>query len=314
MTLRIVGAEAEARLSWAGLTEAIAAGHRLPRAEIGDSFLYRGEAVMLTRSAWIEGLGIAVKTATIFPQNRTRGLPAVNGGVCLYDDVTGRHEAVVDFHLVTRWKTAGDSLLAARHLARPDSRRVLVVGAGTVARTMVAAYRSLFPAAAIAVWNRHPAGAAALAADLPGVAVAEDLARAVTAADVIATATMATAPLIRGAWLRPGQHLDLIGAYKPDMREVDDAALRRARLFVDCRATTLDHIGELMIPLAEGAIARDDVLGDFYDLAAGGFRRRSADEITICKNGGGAHLDLMTARYILAAAGPQGAGAGASPA
>lgn len=303
MTPRIIGPEAEAHLAWGPLADALEAGHRLPRAEIGDTFLNRGERVLLTRSAWIEGLGIAVKTATIFPQNRARNLPAVNGGVCLYDDVSGRLEAVVDFHLVTRWKTAGDSLLAARHLARPDSRRVLVVGAGAVARSMVAAYRSLFPEAAIAVWNRHPAGAAALAAELAGVTVAGDLAQAVTAADVIATATMATAPLIRGEWLRPGQHLDLIGAYKPDMREVDDAALQRARLFVDCRATTLDHIGELMIPLAAGAIARSDVLGDFHDLATGGFGRRSADEITICKNGGGAHLDLMTARYILAAAG-----------
>ncbi len=308
MTLRIVGSDAEPRLSWAGLADAMEAGHRLPRAAIGDSFLYRGDGVMLTRSAWIEGLGIAVKTATILPGNRARGLPAVNGGVCLYDDATGRLEALVDFHLVTRWKTAGDSLLAARHLARPDSAQVLVVGAGAVARAMVAAYRSLFPAAAVAVWNRTPAGAGALAAAFPGVSVAPDLAAAVTAADVIATATMSRTPLIRGAWLRPGQHLDLIGAYKPDMREVDDDALRRARLFVDSRETTLDHIGELMIPLAAGTIARTDVLGDFYDIAAGGFARRSADEITICKNGGGAHLDLMTARYILAAAGAAPAG------
>ncbi|MCL4187189.1 MAG: ornithine cyclodeaminase [Rhodobacteraceae bacterium] len=308
MTLRIVGSDAEPRLSWAGLADAMEAGHRLPRAAIGDSFLYRGDGVMLTRSAWIEGLGIAVKTATILPGNRARGLPAVNGGVCLYDDATGRLEALVDFHLVTRWKTAGDSLLAARHLARPDSAQVLVVGAGAVARAMVAAYRSLFPAAAVAVWNRTPAGAGALAAAFPGVSVAPDLAAAVTAADVIATATMSRTPLIRGVWLRPGQHLDLIGAYKPDMREVDDDALRRARLFVDSRETTLDHIGELMIPLAAGTIARTDVLGDFYDIAAGGFARRSADEITICKNGGGAHLDLMTARYILAAAGAAPAG------
>lgn len=304
MTLRIVGSDAEPRLSWAGLADAMEAGHRLPRAAIGDSFLYRGDGVMLTRSAWIEGLGIAVKTATILPGNRARGLPAVNGGVCLYDDATGRLEALVDFHVVTRWKTAGDSLLAARHLARPDSAQVLVVGAGAVARAMVAAYRSLFPAAAVAVWNRTPAGAGALAAAFPGVSVAPDLAAAVTAADVIATATMSRTPVIRGEWLRPGQHLDLIGAYKPDMREVDDDALRRARLFVDSRETTLDHIGELMIPLAAGTIARTDVLGDFYDIAAGGFARRSADEITICKNGGGAHLDLMTARYILAAADP----------
>jgi ornithine cyclodeaminase len=121
----------------------------------------------------------------------------------------------------------------------------------------------------------------------------------VRAADIVATATMATAPLIRGDWLRPGQHLDLIGAYRPDMREADDRALQRARVFVDSRQTVLDHIGELKAPLAEGVIGRQDVVADFYDLARGSFRRESDDEITLFKNGGGAHLDLMTARHIL---------------
>jgi ornithine cyclodeaminase len=108
---------------------------------------------------------------------------------------------------------------------------------------------------------------------------------------------MATQPLIRGEWLRAGQHLDLIGAYTPHMREVDDSAMSRARVFVDSRATTLHHIGELMAPLASGAITEGDVIADFYDDPAL-YARQSADDITIAKNGGGAHLDLMTANYI----------------
>ena len=111
------------------------------------------------------------------------------------------------------------------------------------------------------------------------------------------TATMATAPLIKGAWLQPGQHLDLIGAYKPGMREVDDTAMARARLFVDSRATTIHHIGELIDPLKSGAITESHIVADFYDDPAL-YTRRSEDEITIAKNGGGAHLDLMTAAYI----------------
>jgi ornithine cyclodeaminase len=107
--------------------------------------------------------------------------------------------------------------------------------------------------------------------------------------------------LLRGEWFRPGQHIDLIGAYRPDMREANDAALQRARIFVDSRETTLDHIGELKIPLAEGVIGRDAVVADFYDGAA--MRRGAEDEITLFKNGGGAHLDLMTARYIMEAVG-----------
>ena len=110
---------------------------------------------------------------------------------------------------------------------------------------------------------------------------------------------MATDPLIRGEWLRPGQHLDLIGAYRLDMREADDAALVRSSIFVDSRETTIDHIGELSDPIVRGVIGRDAVVADFYDIDAGGFERTSDDEITLFKNGGGAHLDLMVAKHIL---------------
>lgn len=302
MSLSIVGPEAEARLDWIALTEALAAGHALPRAELGDTLLYRGKDTLLTRSAWIDGLGIAVKAATIFPGNAALGLGTVNGAVNLYDDGTGLLEALVDFRLVTKWKTAGDSLLAARRLARPEARKFLIVGAGTVGRSMVEAYGAAFPGARFTVWNRSPEGARSFA-EATGAEVAEDLEAAVRGAEIIATATMAKEPLIRGEWLQPGTHVDLIGAYTPAMREADDEAFRRARVFVDARSTTLHHIGELMEPLASGAIGEGDVVADFYDLPTGRFARMSDDEITLCKNGGGAHLDLMTARYILAAAG-----------
>jgi len=290
--VKTIGPEAAAHLDWAGLLEALEAGHRRPRAVIGDVLLSRGADRLLDRAAWIDGLGALVKVATVVPGNAARHLPAVNGVVVLFDDRTGVPTAMVDFHLVTKWKTAGDSLLSARRLARPDSREILLVGAGTVARSMIEAYRAVFPEARFTVWARDPAQAAAL-----GQGVAEDLPRAVRAADIICTATMATEPLIRGAWLQPGQHLDLIGAYAPGMREVDDTAMARARVFVDARATTLHHIGELMAPLASGAITEADVLADFYDDSAL-FARRSRDEITLAKNGGGAHLDLMTADFI----------------
>ena len=300
MSVEMIGREVEPRLDWLALTEALAAGHALPRAEIADTFLYRGKDTMLTRSAIIDGLGSLVKCATVFPENGAHGLPTVNGAVTLYADQTGLLEAVVDFHLVTKWKTAGDSLLSARRLARAEARKILLVGAGTVARSMVAAYGAAFPGAEFTIWNRSAPAAEAMARDL-GVAIAPDLAEAVAKADIICTCTMSTQPLIRGEWLQPGQHLDLIGAYRPDMREVDDAALERATIFVDSRATTLHHIGELKDPIARGVISGTDIQADFYDLPAGHYRRRSAEEITIAKNGGGAHLDLMTAAYILRA-------------
>jgi ornithine cyclodeaminase len=300
VSIDIIGPEAEALLTWDGLVQAIVAGHALPRAEITDTLLYRREDTLLNRAAWIDGLGQLVKVATIFPGNVARGKPTVNGAVTLFSDRTGELEAVVDFHLVTKWKTAGDSLLCARQLARPDSRNILLVGAGTVARSMVGAYRSAFPEATFTFWNRSAAGAEAAAAATGG-RVATDLEAAVRAADIICTATMSHEPLIEGAWLQPGQHLDLIGAYRPDMREVDDDALQRARIFVDSRETTVHHIGELKDPIARGVISEGDIVADFYDIAKGSFDRRDPSEITLAKNGGGAHLDLMTAAYIVGA-------------
>lgn len=292
MTVETIGKEAEQFLDWQGLTRALEAGHRLPRAEIQDIFLYRGADTLLDRAAWIDGLGSLVKIGTIVPGNAARGRTTINGIVNLFDDVTGELTALIDFHLVTKWKTAGDSLLSASRLARKDSRNILLVGAGVVAQNMVQAYSSIFPDARFTAWSRTRATAESM-----GLPVADDLETAVRAADIICCATMAKAPLIKGDWLQPGQHLDLIGAYTPAMREVDDRAMQRARVFVDARATTIHHIGELIDPIASGAITEADVIADFYDDPSL-YVRQSADEITIAKNGGGAHLDLMTATYI----------------
>lgn len=293
----IIGPEAEAQLSWAGVTQAIADGHTLPKAQITDSFLYRGDDTLLSRAAWIDGLGVLVKSATIFPGNTDR--PAVNGGACVFSDDHGALDAVVDFHLLTKWKTAGDSLLGAKQLARPESETILILGAGTVAASLVEAYGSHWPQARFLIWNRTTHKAEALAAKT-GTTAVTDLPAAVTQADIVACATMSTEPVLCGDWLQPGQHVDLIGAYRPDMREVDDTALTRASIFVDSRDTTIDHIGELKDPIARGVITPDEVKADFYDMAA--MTRRSGDEITLFKNGGGAHLDLMVASYIKAQA------------
>lgn len=290
-------AEGEALLDWLGLAETLAAGHNLPKAEIGDTFLYRDPDTLLSRSAWIDGLGLAVKTATIFPGNPAADKPMVNGSVALYSDTDGVLSGLIDFHLVTKWKTAGDSLLGALRLARADSKRILIVGAGTVGRSLIEAFSAGYPSATFAIWNRTMSKAEALASEFAHVSPAPDLETAVGEADIIVSATMSSDPVIKGDWLRPGQHVNLIGAYRPDMREVDDTALQRSKIYVDSFDTTLDHIGELKIPLASGAISRADVRADFYDLPS--FAPQSDKDITLFKNGGGAHLDLMTSRYIM---------------
>lgn len=295
---QIIGPEAEAKLDWLKLGAALEAGHMLPRAEISDNFLYRGKDTLLNRAAWIDGLGLLIKSATIFPENAAQNLPAVNGGVALYSDKNGLLEALVDFHLLTKYKTAGDSLFAAMQLARPESKTILIVGAGTVGRSLRAAYGAGFPEARFLIWNRNTSRAEALARDFSNTDVAESLADAVQQADIVTCATMVTEPILQGEWLKAGQHIDLIGAYRPDMREADDAALKKARIFVDSRATTIEHIGELKRPIAAGVITADDVVADYYDIASGAFARGNDTEITLFKNGGGAHLDLMTAAYI----------------
>lgn len=297
MTIPFVSFEdGESVLDWIGLCDALEAGHSHPKADIGDTFLYRDPDTMLSRAAWIDGLGSAVKTATIFPGNPKNGKPMINGLVCLYSDEDGTVEALLDFHLITKWKTAGDSLLAARKLARPDSRRILIVGAGTVGSSLCDAFHAGFPEAEVNIWNRTIARAKELAAGYSFASVAPSLEDAVAESDIIVTATMSSEPVVRGEWLRPGQHLNLIGAYRPDMRETDDTAMQRARVFVDSYDTTLEHIGELMMPLASGAITRDDVVADYYEMDQ---FQAGPDDITLFKNGGGAHLDLMTSRYVV---------------
>lgn len=300
--IQIGFADADHLLDWPGLAERLGSYHSLPKAQIRDMLVRQGGNTILSRLAWIDGLGCGVKTATIFPGNSDAGKPTVNGAMLVFGAEHGEAEAFVDFHLVTKWKTAGDSLLAAKHLARPDAERVLIVGAGTVARSLVDAYSSVFEGARFAVWNRTKENARRLAEEVRSKArieVADNLEEAVRASDIVSCATMSEEPLIQGDWLAEGTHLDLIGAYRPDMREADDQAFAKSRVFVDARETTLDDIGELIEPLKSGAIRRSDVVADFYDLKHGRFRRESGREITLFKNGGGAHLDLMTARQII---------------
>ncbi|MBL4806202.1 MAG: NAD(P)-binding domain-containing protein [Rhodobacteraceae bacterium] len=296
----ITAADVDHLLDWNTLTDVLLQGHRAARAQISDQFLTRGADTLLSRAAWVDGMGVAVKSVTVMPGNAARGLPSVQGAMLLFDDQTGAVEAVIDSALVTKWKTAGDSLLGAKLLARPDAARLLIVGAGTVAGTLIEAYSAGFPGIDIEVWNRSADKAVALAAQYQVRAVT-DLPAAVGKADIISCATMARKPVVLGDWLQAGQHLDLIGAFKADMRETDDTALQRSKIFVDSRETTLDHIGELKTPLAEGIIQRSDILGDFYDLAAGQAGREADFDITLFKNGGGAHLDLMTGQMILKA-------------
>lgn len=302
----IVDAQRAATIfDYAPLVESLREQHRRPRPAVDDIYMEQpGGTGFLVRPAWRAGDRLGVKLASVFPENPAAGLPTVHAVYVLFEGRQGRPEAMIDGTWLTWFKTACDSALASSYLARDDARHLLMVGAGAMAPHLIKAHLTVRPSLElVSIWNRTRARADTLAADLDVAAevrVVDELEAAVRNADVVSTATMSEEPLIRGEWLTEGTHLDLIGAYTPTMREADDAALRRGSIHVDLRETTVDAIGELMIPIANGVITADDVRGDLFELCSDEVPGRTAtDEITIFKNGGGGHLDLMTAVYVM---------------
>lgn len=294
-------------ISWENAIQALRNGHLRPKAEVADIFLGPSDATLLNRAAFIEGVGYSVKAVTVVRDNATRDLPTTQGAMMVFEPKTGRLRAMIDSHLVTKIKTVSDSLLGAQLLSRPDSKRVLIIGAGVIAEALVRAYAEVFPGVEqIAIWARRSAQAQQIVDEFSDagmdIVVADDLAEYAASADIISSATMSRAPVLKGEWISPGTHVDLIGAFKADMREADDALIAKGVICVDSRDTTLHHIGELMIPIAAGVISASDVKADFYDLIGTDYQSRTSDDqITIFKNGGGAHLDLMIGDYIIKA-------------
>lgn len=264
-----------------------------------------GDATHLIMPAWAGGPGgfLGVKLVNVFPGNAARGLPSVMGSYVLMNGDTGAPIAVIDGTRLTLWRTAATSALAARYLARADATTHLMVGAGALAPFFIRAQRSVRPIMRTILWNKTRANAEKLAWQLTGeglpVEVADDLEAAVREADLISTATLSTLPLVRGEWLKPGAHLDCVGAFTPAMRETDDDCVRRARLFVDTRGGVLKEGGDFVQPIRDGVIAKSKVEADLFDLARGKFHlSRRADDITFYKSTGGAVFDLAAAALI----------------
>lgn len=293
--------EAMELLDYGPLIDHFEACHRRPPARVGDVYVGDGRGNgLLARAGFASESGLGIKLATVFPANTD--LPSVHTVYVAFDPSTGEERAVIVGNAMTWFKTACDSALGARYLARPDASRLLMVGAGAMAPHLIKAHLAACPSIRkVTIWNRTPARAEILASELVDldVDVGADLRAAVKEADLVSCATMAVDPLIEGAWLRPGTHLDLVGAYLPHMREADDRAVARSRVFVDARGPAFDT-GEIAIPIRRGVIEAREVRGDLYELAAGTVRGRTRkDEITLFKNAGGGHLDLMAAQYLL---------------
>ncbi len=291
-----------ALLPYLDLVEAMVDGHLQAPAEV-RRVVYGpagSDQTFLGLPAWQPDEAIGVKLVTVFPGNLARGRPSVQAVYVLFDGGSGTPLAVIDGTALTYRKTACDSALGSRFLSRSDATTLLMVGAGGLAPHLIAAHRAVRPGIRrVLVWNRTRPRAEALAAGVEGAAPVDDLEWATGVADIICTATMSPDPLIAGHWIRPGTHLDLVGAFTPTTREVDDEAIRRASVFVDSRLAAVEECGDLVIAFQHGVLTPEDIRGDLFQLCRGSVTGRSADdEITVFENGGGGHLDLMTARFL----------------
>lgn len=297
--------ETHAALAWQPLIDGIhdmfRTGCEMPvRHHHNVSVPDEADGTLLLMPAWTPGAYIGVKMVTVLPGNSARGLPAIAGAYLLSSGTTGELVAVMNGAELTARRTAAASACAARFLARKDARNLLVVGAGKLSLNLIEAHATVRPIQTVSIWARRIEQAEAVAgkARLSGFnAVAtSELEQATRNADIVSCCTLSREPLILGDWLRPGTHLDLIGAFKPDMRETDSAAVSCAGVFVDTREGALSEGGDLVQAISEGAFKASDVQADLFDLCRNVHSgRTSPAEITLFKSVGAALEDLAAA-------------------
>jgi ornithine cyclodeaminase len=309
--LQLDAAELARRLDRRALIDALDAAFRKPcsvptrwRHHVESAVPGETGGTLLMMPAWNPGGALGIKIASVYPDNAHKGLPAVCAIYLLLDAATGQPRAILDGEELTLRRTGAASALASRHLSSPDASRLLMVGTGRLAPHLIESHLLVRPIREVRIWGRHAERARALALSLAQSDVAieytEDLGAAVRWADVVSCATLSRQPLVHGAWLKAGQHLDLVGAYTADMCETDDEAIARAELFVDTRAGALGESGEIMGAIARGVIDQSAVRGELSELASGSFKRSRPNAITIFKSVGTALEDLVAAELALA--------------
>jgi len=265
-----------------------------------------GEAALLLMPAWTKekaGSFLGTKTVTVFPGNLAKGLGSVAGTYLLMSGDTGEPFVTIDGHRLTLWRTAAASALAAKYLAREDASHLLLIGAGALAPYLARAHAAVRPIKKVSIWNRSRARAEELAANLSNesfsVEIVSEREAAAREADIVTCITLSQTPVLKGEWLKAGAHVDLVGAFRPNARETDDAAIKRARVYVDTRRGALKEAGDIVIPMAAGILKEGDVQGDLFELCRGQAKgRMSASEITLFKSVGTAIEDLAAAMLV----------------
>ena len=302
--MRVISAqEVAGALAWPALIERLARtfrqGVEAPPRHHHAMHRPDGEATMLLMPAWEQAGYIGMKMVNVFPQNASAGLPAISGLYVLCEGQHGTPLACLDGSALTSRRTAAASALAARELARQDASSLLVVGTGKLAPMLIEAHATVRPIRKVRIWGRNPDKAAALAErfqDRFDCEAVTDLETAVPAADIISCATLSTEPLIRGEWLQPGSHLDLVGAFRPTMRETDSQCLARSEVFVDTYAGAMGEAGDILQAIDEGAFRETDLRAELAELLRGDKPgRTNNDAITLFKSVGASLEDLAAA-------------------
>ena len=301
------------KLTFPTLVDELAEMHQRPIGLVDEMRMETTDAAQnvshfFIRTGWQPEEAVGAKIITVFPRNNQQKVwPSVQAVYILFDGINGTPIACLDGTALTYIKTATDSALGGKLLARKNMSNMLMIGAGEMAFHLITAHCQVHPTIQqVYIYNRTIEKADALCQGelhnrFPSVQfeAVQSIEEYASRVDLISSATASPGPIVPGVCLQAGTHVDLIGAFTPEMREADDECLRRASIFVDARETTIHHIGELMIPLAEGTITEADVKADFADLCQNRHPgRASDDEITLFKNGGGGHLDLMVARIL----------------
>lgn len=260
------------------------------------------ESTLLLMPSWEQQGKLGIKLVTVSPDNHQLQLPAIHGLYVLFDSVTGVPQMLMDAQELTVRRTAAASALASKYLSREDSKTLLMVGTGALATHLIRAHASVRPIKKVMIWGRNQQKADALADSMQQepfvVSVVPTIAEGLAEADIVSSATLSNTPLILGDQVVEGQHIDLVGSYKKDMREADDSTIAKSRVFVDT-ATAQVESGDLYMPLEQGLIAPDDIQGDLFKLCARQqFARRSDEEVTLFKSVGHAMEDLVAARLV----------------
>lgn len=273
------------------------------------------ETTLLMMPAWQAGDVAGIKLVTVAPDNSEKGLASILGTYILLDVETGQMKAMMDAPALTAKRTAAASALAASMLSRIDSETLMVIGTGTLSPQLISAHLSIRPINKVMVWGRNIEKAKSICQEMSALyqtneiefVAIDSIENHIAAADIISCATLSKEPLIKGEWLVPGQHLDMVGAYRPDMREMDDECLKRGRIYVDNMSSAIRETGDLAIPLAEGIIEESEIEADLFALCEkskgelsnpeNSIGRKNQD-ITVFKSVGHALEDLAAAKLV----------------